>query len=207
MKIKTILNIILAILFCYSVYLIWKIPQPYGYISVGVLSVTLLFNLIKNRKVFAPLVLLGLCGSVFVIYSAHNFLSYTEKQRDKFDIPTAVKFEKTDFNSALVKAKAENKYIFIDFYTAWCGPCLKFTQTVLTNKEVGNAMNASFINLKYDAEKGEGISLAKKYEVNSYPTLLITDANGNVVEDLVEKYLPGTEDMIRVSKKYTRKLD
>ena len=170
-------------------------------------GVQAIFNLIKNRKIFVPSFILGLCGSVFVIYSAHNFLSYTEKHRDKFDIPMAVKFEKTDFNSALAKAKTENKYVFIDFYTAWCGPCLKFTQNILTDEEVGNAMNASFINLKYDAEKGEGKTLAKKYDVHSYPTLLILDADGKVIENLVDEYLPRKETMIEVAKKYMNHLE
>ena len=30
----------------------------------------------------------------------------------------------TTWAEAVAKAKAENKLIFIDFYTQWCGPCL-----------------------------------------------------------------------------------
>jgi len=204
---KAILNLILILLFGYSVYLIWKIPQPYGIISLVILSITFLFNFLKSRKVSVPLYILGIGGSVFVLIAAYNFTSYIEEQRDRFNIPTAVKFEKEDFNSVLVKAKTENKLIFIDFYTGWCGPCLKFTQTVLTDDEVGKYMNSTFINLKYDAEKGEGITLAKKYNVKSYPTLLILDHEGNVVEDVMVKQLAVKEDMIRLSMKYKTTLD
>lgn len=208
MNIKAILNLILTLLFGYSVYLIWKIPQPYGIISLVILSITFLFNFIKNRKVSIPLYILGIGGCVFVHISAYNFSSYTEEQRDRFNIPTAVKFEKEDFNSALVKAKTENKLIFIDFYTGWCGPCLKFTQTVLTDEEVGKYMNSTFINLKYDAEKGEGITLSKRYNVKSYPTLLVLDSNGNIIEGVTENLrLAVKADMIRISKKYNHKLD
>ena len=201
MNVKAILNLFLTLLIGYSVYLIWKIPQPYGIISLVILSFTFLFNFIKNRKVSIPLYILGIGGCIFILIAAYNFTSYTDEQRDRFNIPTAVKFEKEDFNSTLVKAKTENKLIFIDFYTGWCGPCLKFTQTVLTDEEVGKYMNSTFINLKYDAEKGEGITLSKKYNVKSYPTLLIIDHEGNVVEDVMGKQLAVKEDMIRLSKK------
>ena len=201
MNVKAILNLFLTLLIGYSVYLIWKIPQPYGIISLVILSFTFLFNFIKNRKVSIPLYILGIGGCIFIFIAAYNFTSYTDEQRDRFNIPTAVKFEKEDFNSTLVKAKTENKLIFIDFYTSWCGPCLKFTQTVLTDEEVGKYMNSTFINLKYDAEKGEGITLSKKYNVKSYPTLLIIDHEGNVVEDVMGKQLAVKEDMIRLSKK------
>lgn len=207
MNVKAILNLFLTLLIGYSVYLIWKIPQPYGIISLVILSFTFLFNFIKNRKVSIPLYILGIGGCIFIFIAAYNFTSYTEEQRDRFNIPTAVKFEKEDFNSTLVKAKTENKLIFIDFYTSWCGPCLKFTQTVLTDEEVGKYMNSTFINLKYDAEKGEGITLSKKYNVKSYPTLLIIDHEGNVVEDVMGKQLAVKEDMIRLSKKYNANLN
>ncbi len=68
-------------------------------------------------------------------------------------------------------------------------------------------MNSAFINLKYDAEKGEGIILAEKYKVASYPTLLIIDNNGNVVEDILGSQLPAKEDMISISKKYKTNLN
>ncbi|MCZ8214809.1 MAG: hypothetical protein O9262_01145, partial [Cyclobacteriaceae bacterium] len=66
--------------------------------------------------------------------------------------------------------------------------------------------NAAFINLKYDAEKGEGIEVAKKYHINSYPTLLIVDKDGNIVENIGDsiQWVPNAEDMIAVSKKYMR---
>lgn len=207
MYMKAIFNFILILLSGYAIYLIWQIPQPYGIIALVILSTTFLFNFIENKKVSIPLYVLGLSASLFSLISAYNFTSYTEKQRDRFDIPTAVKFDKGDFKSALAKAKRESKPIFIDFYTGWCVPCLEFTQTVLTDKEVGVLMNSTFINLKYDAEKGEGIMMSKKYKVKAYPTLLIIDNNGNVVENVMGDQVPQKEDMIRLSKKYNSNLE
>ena len=76
---------------------------------------------------------------------------------------------------AVTKAKAENKLIFIDFYTQWCGPCMNMAQTVFSLPTVGYYYNNTFVNLKIDAEEGEGVTLAKKYGVRSYPTYAFID--------------------------------
>ena len=94
------------------------------------------------------------------------------------DTPTAINFYKGSYKSALAEAKKQNKLIFIDAYTSWCGPCKMLRQNTFTDKEVGEYFNEHFINLSIDAEKGEGVELANKYKVHHYPTLIITDNNG-----------------------------
>lgn len=79
------------------------------------------------------------------------------------------------WTEAVTKAKAENKLIFIDFYTQWCGPCMNMAQTVFSLPAVGYYYNNTFVNLKIDAEEGEGVTLAKKYGVRSYPTYAFID--------------------------------
>ncbi|WP_316794120.1 thioredoxin family protein [Pedobacter frigoris] len=83
-----------------------------------------------------------------------------------------IEFEHTSWAEAVKKAKALNKPIFVDVYTSWCGPCKVMATQVFTRPEVGAKYNQGFVNVKIDAEKGEGIALAKKYEVKSYPTYL-----------------------------------
>lgn len=90
-------------------------------------------------------------------------------------------FENSDFKSSLAKAKKENKLIFLDAYTSWCGPCKLMAKNIFTKKSVGDTYNARFVNAKIDMEKGEGIELAKKFKVNAYPTYLFIDGNGEVV--------------------------
>lgn len=77
----------------------------------------------------------------------------------------------------VAKAKAENKLIFIDFYTQWCGPCLNMAETVFVLPTVGDFYNSNFVNAKIDAENGEGVNLAKKYQVRSFPTYMFVDPN------------------------------
>ncbi len=85
------------------------------------------------------------------------------------------------FKEAMAIAKKENKLIFMDAYTTWCGPCKKLNREVFNKKEVGEYFNENFINLKMDMEKGEGIALTDQYRIYLYPTLLFIDQNGKEV--------------------------
>lgn len=67
-----------------------------------------------------------------------------------------IQFKKCSWNEALEVARKENKIIFIDFYTEWCGPCYNMAQQVFVLHSVGSFYNSNFISLKIDAEKGEG---------------------------------------------------
>ncbi len=88
------------------------------------------------------------------------------------------------FEGTLEQAKAEaaskNKFIFIDCYTTWCGPCKWLAKNVFTNDNVGIFYNQNFVNYTIDMEKGEGKDFAKKYGIHAYPTLLFIDSKGNV---------------------------
>ena len=45
--------------------------------------------------------------------------------------------------------------------------------------------NKTFVNAKFDAEKGEGVDVAKRYSVKAYPTFLILDSDGEEVGRIV----------------------
>lgn len=90
---------------------------------------------------------------------------------------TGINFFHGTWAETVAKAKAENKLIFIDFYTQWCGPCLNMAETVFVLPTVGDFYNSNFVNAKIDAENGEGINLSKKYQVRSFPTYMFVDPN------------------------------
>lgn len=82
-------------------------------------------------------------------------------------------FRHITYKEALAAAKSENKKVFLDFYTDWCGPCKMMLRDVFPQKSVGEFMNKNFVPVKVNAEKDEGVELAKKYKVNAYPTFVI----------------------------------
>lgn len=96
-----------------------------------------------------------------------------------------IKFEQAEWSKLLAKAQEDNKLIFVDCYTSWCGPCKRLASDVFTNKEVGDFFNGHFINTKFDMEVGEGVQLAEKYGVKAFPTLLYINAKGEVVHRTV----------------------
>ena len=86
-----------------------------------------------------------------------------------------IRFRHCSWEEAKAMAKKEKKPIFIDFYTQWCGPCLNMAENIFTLGSVGNFYNDHFVCLKIDAETGEGVELAKKYEVASFPTFVFVN--------------------------------
>lgn len=88
----------------------------------------------------------------------------------------------------LKMAKKENKPIFVDAYTTWCGPCKVMDQEVFTNKNVADYFNENFISVKMDMEKGEGNQLKLDWNVKAFPTLLYFDSDGNIVHRVVGAY-------------------
>lgn len=92
-----------------------------------------------------------------------------------------IQFIEADWNKALLEAKKQNKMIFLDAYASWCGPCKLLKKKTFPDKAAGAFFNANYINVAIDMEKGDGPSLSEKYGVNAYPTLIITDADGNII--------------------------
>ena len=93
-----------------------------------------------------------------------------------------VKFTEGTYNDILELAQKENKVVMIDFVTDWCKWCIETDNKVYTVPKVYDYANANQINWKIDAEKGEGIELAKKYKVTGYPTIIFTDSQGNEID-------------------------
>lgn len=96
-----------------------------------------------------------------------------------------IKFEKGTFAEILAKAKAQKKLVFMDVYASWCGPCKRMAAEVFTQKKVGDYFNATFVNAKFDAEVGEGRTIAARFGVNAYPTFLLLNGDGKLVGKMV----------------------
>nr|WP_320057461.1 thioredoxin family protein [uncultured Bacteroides sp.] len=89
-----------------------------------------------------------------------------------------IEFESGTWKEILEKAQRINKPIFVDVYTSWCAPCKTMSKNIFPLTEVGKAYNANFICYQLDAEKGEGIEIADKYEVKAFPAYLFIKADG-----------------------------
>lgn len=101
-------------------------------------------------------------------------------------VGSGIEFTDISLKKAKLKANKAEKYIFIDAYTDWCGPCKRMAATTFKDAEVAEFFNNEFINLKIEMEKNpDGRDIARQYGVNAYPTLLIIDSDGNLVKKTI----------------------
>ena len=85
------------------------------------------------------------------------------------------------WEEALEKAAKEDKLIFVDAYTTWCGPCKRMARSVFPDPGVGDFYNDYFISMKIDMESPEGAVFMRKYPVSAFPTLYYIDGTGKAV--------------------------
>ena len=95
------------------------------------------------------------------------------------------------------KAKSENKYIFVDAFATWCGPCKYMSANVFTQSQIGEQFNNNFINVKAQMDStqkdNEDVKnwyedahmLGVDYKVRAYPTYLIFNSEGKIVHRFV----------------------
>ncbi len=95
--------------------------------------------------------------------------------------PGHIVFIENSFDEALKQAKIQNKYIFVDAYATWCGPCKMLKAITFNNSKAADFYNTNFINVSIDMEKGQGPSLAAEWGLQAYPTLIIFNPDGKPV--------------------------
>ena len=93
----------------------------------------------------------------------------------------AVKWTDESYEQMMARAKQENKYVFIDFFATWCGPCKRMDEVTFTDAKVQELLN-SMIAADWDAEKEPWNAVAKRYKVSAYPTLLVIGPDGKEVD-------------------------
>lgn len=91
-----------------------------------------------------------------------------------------INFMQIPLREAFVKAKEENKQIFIDCYIKTCVPCKYLMKNEFPKKECGDFFNDRYICLSMDMDEGDGPAVRKNYEVGIYPTFLVINPNGTL---------------------------
>jgi len=112
--------------------------------------------------------------------------------------PQSMEFSWISYEEALKKGKLENKNIFIDFYTDWCGWCKRLDKDVYSDSGVKTVLAKYFVTSKVNGESNRRFkledgteqteaSLARDiFQVRYYPNLWFLTPEGEKLS-----YIPG----------------
>jgi len=98
-----------------------------------------------------------------------------------FSHAAGIEFFHGSFAEAISKARTEDKLVFIDCYTTWCGPCKMLQNNIFPDEKVGEFFNANFISVKVDCEHDDGPTICQRFAITAYPTLIFVNGDGKPV--------------------------
>lgn len=105
-------------------------------------------------------------------------------------VASSVDFYHGNMTDAKQKALDEGKLFFVDFYANWCAPCKWMDETTFADGGVAEMLNNNFVSLKVDIDEFEGFELKQQYKVKYLPTILIFNAEGELIDRLEETMSP-----------------
>ncbi|XP_014510945.1 protein disulfide-isomerase 5-2 isoform X2 [Vigna radiata var. radiata] len=127
---------------------------------------------------------------VSVVFSVLLLIQFWSGEAEKFSVDGKVLIlDDSNFDSAI----ASFDHILVDFYAPWCGHCKRLAPELDAAAPVLATLNKPIVIAKVDADKHT--SLAKKYDVDAYPTILLfnhgipTEYRGPRKADLLVRYL------------------
>lgn len=100
----------------------------------------------------------------------------------------SISFDESSYDKILLKAKREKKPIFYMAYATWCPHCNKMKNEVLSDKNVIDFFNSTFVNAQQDVDQADGKMVKEKLGVKSLPTFAFLDENGTVLYRLSGEY-------------------
>lgn len=130
---------------------------------------------VKKGRVIA-LLFCGLCSILYV--SARDGIRFNVFQHWK---------------DVLAAARVENKFIFVDCYATWCGPCKDMDRTTYQDDKVGDFVSDRFICIRVQMDTTnqdnelikswypDASSIAQTYGINEYPSFLFFSPDGKIV--------------------------
>jgi thiol:disulfide interchange protein len=103
-----------------------------------------------------------------------------------------------DLSTAMTRAKAEKKLIFLDLWAEWCPPCQYLKNQVFPTAQAQAALTAYVplsVMVQYKDRRSipEGERLAAQFKLEAFPTLLILDANGKELRRQTGAFESGAE--------------
>lgn len=105
----------------------------------------------------------------------------------------------TKKKTSLKEQLASNKYVILDFWASWCGPCMKEIPNFKRIHDLYSGKGLQIISISADANENDWLkaltgnnkrwlndldrdgSICKLYKVEYYPTIYLIDSEGKIV--------------------------
>lgn len=83
-----------------------------------------------------------------------------------------VTFVEGDFATALSRASAENKLVFVDAWAPWCHTCLSMRDVVLSRPELAR-FERSYVFVALDTDREDSAAFLERYRMRVWPTFFV----------------------------------
>jgi len=132
----------------------------------------------------ATIAALLIFAMIFTAIAGHDKKTETKTPSDKSNGITWLSYD-----AGLVKAKAEDKHVFINFTTKWCGWCKKMNKTTFKEPGIIETLDAKFVSVKVDGDSKEELDIdgyriternlaRSEFGIRSYPTYYFLKPDG-----------------------------
>lgn len=114
-----------------------------------------------------------------LIYSLLVMNSFGQQQA------STIRFGEADYATVMEAARAQKRNVLFYFTHPYCAPCKIMERTVFNQPDIVKLVEESTIPVKVDCvdEKPFARAIQKQFEINSFPTLLIVDSAGNILDE------------------------
>ncbi len=141
----------------------------------------------KKITLLAVLIFCFCAVSGFVFFSKNE----TKQVQNNIQDTKKDKIEWLTFEEAMKKSAQDNKPIFVDVYTDWCGWCKKMDKNTFQTEEVINYVAQNYHAVKVDAESEDATSFDGQkltyrqlsggvFKITGYPSIVLINSKKQV---------------------------
>jgi thioredoxin-related protein len=98
---------------------------------------------------------------------------------------STINFGEADYATVMEAAKTQQRNVLFYFTHPYCAPCKVMERTVFNQPDVIRMVDETVIPVKVDCidDKPFARAIQKQFEINRFPTLLIVDTAGNILDE------------------------